>query len=103
MVVETGIKMGKDGRHFDLLMNAGGDLMIAFDATPIKPVRPVFVYDGRDRGILCKTKESQIPFYPLPREAWDAMNKAKNILCVEVSDQHVVAEYSVPLEVRYNG
>ena len=95
--------MGKDGRNFDLLMNAGGDLMIAFDATPVKPVKPVFIYDGRGRGLLYKTKENQIPFYPLPREAWDAMNKAKKILCVEVAEKHSVAEYGVPLEVRCNG
>ncbi|MBO5997590.1 MAG: hypothetical protein J6P93_03600 [Alphaproteobacteria bacterium] len=94
--------MGESGRHFDLLMNAGGDLMIAFDATSGKAVKPVFVYDGRNRGFLCKTDKEKIPFYPLPLEARSAMKNAKDILCVEVANKKVVAEYNASLEVRTN-
>lgn len=103
MDFETGIKMGEEGRHFDLLMNAGGEVMLAFDATPIKPVNPVFVYDGRSRGFLCKTANDKIPFSPLPKEAWKPMGQAKRILCVEVLNQHIVAQYPALMEVQCNG
>ncbi|MBP5534748.1 MAG: hypothetical protein J6Y03_04500 [Alphaproteobacteria bacterium] len=95
--------MGECERRFDLLMNAAGEVMIAFDATTSKPISPVFVYDGRTKGVLCKTENERIPFYPLPREAWDSLRRVKKILCVEVLNQHIVAEYKVPLEVRSNG
>lgn len=95
--------MGEKGRHFDLLMNAGGEVMLAFDATPVKPINPVFVYDGRSRGFLCKTDDEKIPFSPLPKEAWKSMGQAKQILCVEVSDKRVVAQYPALMEVRCNG
>ena len=103
MDFKTGIKMGEEGRHFDLLMSAGGEVMLAFDATPIKPVNPVFVYDGRSRGFLCKTQEEKIPFSPLPKEVWKPMGQAKWILCVELLNQHIVAQYNAALEVRCNG
>ena len=95
--------MGEGERHFDLLMNAVGEVMVAFEATPSKPNNPVFIYDGRSRGILCKTKDESVPFYPLPREVWEPMSRAKKILCVEVSNQHIVAEYNASLEIRHNG
>lgn len=102
MDIKTGVKMGEGERRFDLLMNAGGEVMIAFEATPIKPTDPVFLYNGRNKGVLCKTKNEEIPFSPLPKEAWGSMNKAKRILCVEVANQKIVAEYDAPLEVKFN-
>ena len=103
MDIKAGIEMGEGERHFDLLMNAAGEMMIAFEATSGKPDNPVFIYDGRSRGILCKTKDENVPFYPLPREAWESMSRAKKILCVEVLNQQIVAEYNVPLEIKHNG
>ena len=95
--------MGEEGRHFNLLMNAAGEVMLTFDATPVKPVNPVFIYDGRSRGFLCKTQKEKIPFSPLPKEAWKTMRQVKRILCVELLNQHIVAQYIAALEVRCNG
>ncbi len=92
--------LGTDRPHFDLLMNAAGDVMIAFNATTAKPKDALFVFDGRSRAILYKTKKEPIAFSPLPKEAQDALSKAKDILCVEVKSNKIVAEYNAKVEVR---
>lgn len=103
MADTTDGSVGEKGQHFNLLMNAAGDVMVAFDATPSKPHNPLFVYDGRVHGILYKDKKNPVPFYPIAAEAKEAMTKAKNILCVEVFNHEVVAQYNAKLEVRKNG
>ena len=100
MVVETDEQMDKDTRHFDLLMNAAGDVMIVFDATENNPENPLLVYDGRNKAILYKSKKDIVPIYPIPKEAEPEMNRAKDILCVEVKDNKIVAQYSAKIEVK---
>ena len=100
MVDGTDGKMDVGKQYFDLLMNAAGDVMIAFGATPTEPNEPRFIYDGRTRGILYKNAQDAIPFYPIPREASSEMNRVKDILCVEVANEKVVAQYSAKIEVK---
>lgn len=100
MVVKSDDKMDTDVKGFDLLMNAAGDVMFAFEATAGEPENPLFIYDGRNKGILYKNKTDVIPFYPIPKEASPEMNKAKDILCVEVADEKIVAQYNAKVEVK---
>ena len=91
------------GKNFDLLMNASGDVMIVFSAILGAPENPELVYDGRKKAFLCKNKATIIPFFPIPKEAWNAISKSKDVLCVEVAEQKIVAEYTAKIEVRKNG
>ena len=100
MVDGTDEKMDAGKQYFDLLMNAAGDVMIAFGATHSEPKEPRFIYDGRTRGFLYKNAQDVIPFYPIPREASSEMSKVKDILCVEVADEKIVAQYSAKVEVK---
>ena len=100
MAMGANEKMGEYGKNFDLLMNAAGEVMIAFKATSVKPDKPIFIYDGRNKGILYKTSQDVIPFYPIPKEAWESMGRKKEILCVEVLNNQIVAQYNAQLEVK---
>ena len=100
MVVKTDGQMDTGVTHFDLLMNAAGDVMIVFEATSNAPESPLFVYDGRTRAILYKNKQDVIPIYPIPKDAEPEMNRVKNVLCVEVKDNKIVAEYNAKVEVK---
>jgi len=77
--------------------------MVVFEASPVKPENPLFIYDGRNKGLLYKTKQDVVPFYPIPKEAWSVMGKLKDVLCVEVSNNRIVAQYNAVLEVKRNG
>ena len=100
MVVETDEQMDENGKHFDLLMNAAGDVMLVFSAMQNAPVNPIFVYDGRNKAILYKNKTDIMPVYPIPKEAESEMKRARDILCVEIKDNKIVAEYNAKVEVR---
>ena len=92
----------KEG-HFDVLMNASNDLMIVFQRIDEEKQDPVFIYDGNARAFLCKNKEPAISrvFTNLPAEAKDALNTAKDILCVELDRGHIYLEYMARVEVRH--
>ena len=100
MVIETDEQMDKNIKHFDLLMNAVGDVMIVFEATQHQPENPLFIYDGRNKAILYKNKADVIPIYPIPKEAETEMKRAKDILCVEVKEDKIIAEYNAKIEVK---
>ena len=87
--------------HFDLLMNAAGEMMIAFKALMGKPENPKFIFDGRHSGLLIKNPKSKAEnFQPIPQEAKDALNKAQEILCIEVQNEKIVAQYMASVELR---
>jgi len=39
-------------------------------------------------------------FQPIPQEAKDALNKADEILCIEVQNEKIVAQYMASVELR---
>ncbi|MBE6449761.1 MAG: hypothetical protein E7013_03620 [Alphaproteobacteria bacterium] len=90
-------------KNFDLLMNASGDIMVVFGAVSGKPENAELIYDGRKRAFLRKNKEAVVPFFPIPEEAWSAINKSKDVLCIEIAEEKIVAEYTAKTEVRKNG
>lgn len=100
MVIETDEQMDKTGKHFDLLMNAAGDVMVVFEALEGTPQNALFVYDGKNRAILYKNKEFFIPIYPIPKEAEPEMKRVNDILCVEIKNDKIVAEYNAKVEVK---
>jgi len=104
MVEQANEKMAdlKEG-HFDVLMNAANDLMIVFLRINEDAQNPVFVYDGRARAFLCKHSKKVISrvFVNLPDEAKEALNAAKQILCVELDRGHIYTEYMAAVEVKY--
>ena len=51
-------------------------------------------------GILYKNKTDIMPVYPIPKEAESEMKRAREILCVEIKDNKIVAEYNAKVEVR---
>lgn len=88
--------------HFDILVNAANELMIVFLRTGNEPRNPLFIYDGKSRAFLFKNsqKDSDKVFTEIPMEAWSTLNAAKDILCVEVDQEHIFSEYTAKVEVR---
>ena len=79
---------------FDLLMNAGDELLIVFEANDMTVVSPHFSFDGKETMLLYKNKTTQpLMFVPIPKEAREAMVRARQLLCVEVSGGKIVNEY----------
>ena len=89
--------------HFDLLVNAANELMIIFNRVKQEAKNPLFIYDGRASAFLCKKRgrKADKVFTELPKEAWDVLNSAKNILCVEVDQDHIYTEYMADVEVKH--
>ena len=82
------------GEKFDLLMNAGDELLIVFEANTNTVQTPHFSFDGKETAILYKNETVQpLVFRPVPREAREAMKRAQHLLCVEVSGGKIVNEY----------
>ena len=88
--------------HFDILVNAANELMIVFLRTGDEPKDPLFIYDGKSRAFLFKNSKNEADkvFTEIPTEAWATLNAAKDILCVEVDQEHIFSEYTAKVEVR---
>ena len=103
MVGQTDEKVAdlKEG-HFDVLINAANDVMIAFARIDEDENDPVFVYDGKSRAFLFKNANgpSSRVFTNLPSEAREPLNAATEILCVEIDREHIFKEYMARVEVR---
>ena len=90
--------------HFDILINAANDLMLVFNRVGSADTSsPVFIYDGKDRAFLCKNDRNAPDkvFIEFPTQARDILNKAKDILCVEVDKEHIFTEYRAAVEVTH--
>ena len=75
-------------------MNAGDELLIVFEADDTSVVSPHFSFDGKEIMLLYKNKTTQpLMFVPIPKEAREAMVRARQLLCVEVSGGKIVNEY----------
>ena len=97
---KTGAKMGEQRNvRFDLLMNAGNDFLIVFDADGQKVSAPRFVYNRKETAVLWKNEGAEgLAFSPIPKEAWENLAQTKKILCVEVTGEHIVNEYMAKVE-----
>lgn len=85
--------------RFDLLMNAGNDFLVVFDADSQKVSNPRFVYNRKETATLLKNEGAEgLTFSPIPKEAWEELSRAKKILCVEVKDEHIINEYMAKVE-----
>lgn len=96
MSTEQGIKQEN---RFDILQNEEGKILIIINAYAGGPENPRFVYDGGNTALLYRTKDSAVVFNDIPKSAHVALKSVSSMLIVEVEDEDVAREYTVPVRV----
>lgn len=86
---------------FDLLMNAGEEFLIVFEAVLDSLDEPRFVYDGKNTAVFYKNKHAPgLIFTPIPKEAQAPLKRVQQILCVEMQNEKIVNEYYAKVEEK---
>ena len=82
---------------YDILQNAAGELMILINYVESEPENPRLVYDGSDRLLLYRNRESAYMLNSIHPDARIPLMKAEEALVTELKDDDVAREYKVPL------
>ena len=85
--------------RFDILQNEEGEILIIIDTFAGGPENPRFVYDGGQKALLYRTKDSAVVFDDIPEEARVPLKSVNSMLIVEVEGDDVAREYDVPVRI----
>lgn len=85
--------------RFDILQNEEGKILIIIDTFAGGPENPRFVYDGGQKALLYRTKDSAVVFDDIPEEARVPLKSVNSMLIVEVEGDDVAREYDVPVRI----
>lgn len=96
--MSTKQEMEQESR-FDILQNEEGEILIIINAYAGGPENPRFVYDGGATALLYRTKDSAVVFKDIPESAHVALKAVSSMLIVEVENEDVAREYTVPVRM----
>ena len=85
--------------RFDILQNDEGEILIIINSFAGGPENPRFVYDGGNTALLYRTKESAVVFNDIPEDAHVPLKSVSTMLIVEVENEDVAREYTVPVRM----
>lgn len=85
--------------RYDILQNDEGEILIIINSREGGPENPRFVYDGGATALLYRTKENAVVFENVAREARLPLKSVSSMLIVEVEDEDVAREYTVPVRI----
>lgn len=85
--------------RFDILQNEAGEILIIINSYAGGPENPRFVYDGGATALLYRTKDSAVVFHDIPKNAHMPLKSVSSMLIVEVENEDVAREYSVPVRL----
>lgn len=88
--------------RFDILQNEEGEILIIINTFAGGPENPRFVYDGGETALLYRTKENTVVFNAIPADARLPLKSVKSMLIVEVENEDVAREYTVPVRLVEN-
>lgn len=88
--------------RFDILQNEEGEILIIINTFAGGPENPRFVYDGGETALLYRTKENTVVFNDIPNDARLPLKSVKSMLIVEVENEDVAREYTVPVRLVEN-
>ncbi len=91
-------ELDKENR-FDILQNEEGEILIIINSYAGGPENPRFVYDGGNTALLYRTKDSAVVFHDIPETAHLPLKSVTSMLIVEVEDEDVAREYTVPVRL----
>ena len=85
--------------RYDMLQNAAGEIMLIIEAKPTPPDNPRIVYDGGEKAMVYRNRESAFMLNSIAPEARPALSKVKEVLVVEIENDDVAREYKVPVRL----
>ncbi len=91
-------KLEQEGRY-DILQNKEGEILIIINSREGGPEEPRFVYDGGKTALLYRTKEMAVVFKDIAEGARKPLKMVTSMLIVEVEDDVVLREYTVPVRI----
>ena len=92
----------KTKRKYSMLENAKGEIMIMVDGLCDNLDNPRLIYDGGDIALLYQSPESSRCLKNLSPRAQERLKFVSEVLIVEIEDDDVVREYSIPVRMVRN-
>lgn len=96
--MSTNKKQNPESRY-DILQNDEGEILIIINSFAGGPENPRFIYDGGKTALLYRTKEKAVVFNEIPKEARIPLKSVTSMLIVEVENEDVAREYTVPVRM----
>lgn len=96
--MSTGQELEQESRY-DILQNEEGEILIIINSRAGGPENPRFVYDGGETALLYRTKDSAVVFKDIAVSARLPLKSVSSMLIVEVENEDVAREYTVPVRV----
>lgn len=88
----------QEGRY-DILENGAGEILIIIKYREGGPENPRLVYDGGAVALLYRSRESAILLDAIHENARNSLKSVSEVLMVEIDDDEVAREYSVPVRL----
>ena len=85
--------------RYDILQNKEGEILIIINSRKGTPENPRFIYDGGKTALLYRTKEMAVVFKDIAKGARKPLKMVTSMLIVEVEDEDVLREYTVPVRL----
>lgn len=89
-------KSENEGRY-DILLNGVGEILIVLKYRAGGPENPRFIYDGGDKAMLYRSRESAIFLDNIHVDARQSLKSVDEIFIVEIEGDEVAREYTVPM------
>lgn len=85
--------------RYDMLQNAVGDILIIIEYREGGPENPRLVYDGGEKALLYRSRESALMLRSISTEARLPLKSVNDVTMVEIENNEVAREYKVPVRV----
>ncbi|MBR5154851.1 MAG: hypothetical protein IKW58_03910 [Alphaproteobacteria bacterium] len=85
--------------RYDILQNKQGEILIIINSRQGAPENPRFIYDGGDTALLYRTKDGAVVFKNIAEGARKPLKMVSSMLIVEVENEDVLREYTVPVRI----
>ena len=86
----------EEGRY-EVIKNNSGEILILISCKAGGPENPRIVYDGGEKALLYRSRESSIMLGGIPEEARPHIKAVDEALIVEVEGTEVAREYMCPI------
>ena len=89
-------------RAYSILQDPNGDLLLMIEAQEGEPDTPLFIYDGHDTALLCRTFVSCVKLYHIAEDAREHLLAANQIFIAEIQGTEIVRDYYASVKIVPN-
>lgn len=101
MQMETNERNKLQG-SYRILQDPQGDLVMIIEAREEEPDCPLFIYDGHDTALLCRTLASSLKLNNIADEARELLLAADEIFIAEIKGADIVRDYYASVKIVPN-